>query len=73
MSFKKLLTTGKVWITSDLHFGHKNIVRGTTNWRTQDGEVPVDSTRDFQTIEQMNERLIDGILCWARRYFNYVG
>ena len=61
MSFKKLLTTGKVYITSDLHFGHKNIVRGTTNWRTQDGEVPVDSTRDFQTIEQMNERLIDGI------------
>ena len=61
MSFKKLLTTGKVYITSDLHFGHKNIVRGTTNWRTQDGEVPVDSTRNFQTIEQMNERLIDGI------------
>jgi len=61
MSFKKLLTTGKVWVTSDTHYGHKNIVRGTTNWRTQDGEVPVDSTRDFQTIEQMNERLIDGI------------
>jgi calcineurin-like phosphoesterase family protein len=61
MSFKKLLTTGKVWVTSDTHFGHKNIVRGTTNWRTQDGEVPVSSTRDFQTIEQMNERLVDGI------------
>lgn len=44
MSFKKLLTTGKVWITSDTHYGHKNIVRGTTNWRTQDGEVPVEST-----------------------------
>ena len=61
MSFKKILTTGNVFITSDTHFGHKNIVRGVTNWRTQDGEVPVDSTRDFQTIEQMNERLIDGI------------
>ena len=61
MSFRKILTTGRVWITSDTHFGHKNIVRGTTNWRTQDGEVPIDSTRDFQTIEQMNERLIDGI------------
>jgi hypothetical protein len=36
-------------------------VRGTTNWRTQDGEVPVDSTRDFQTIDQMNNRLVDGI------------
>jgi calcineurin-like phosphoesterase family protein len=61
MSFRKLLTTGKVYITSDTHFGHKNIVRGVTNWRTQDGEIPVESTRDFQTIEQMNERLIDGI------------
>jgi calcineurin-like phosphoesterase family protein len=61
MSFKKLLTSGKVWVTSDTHFGHKNIVRGVTNWRTQDGEVPVGSTRDFQTIEQMNERLVDGI------------
>jgi calcineurin-like phosphoesterase family protein len=61
MSFKKLLTTGKVWITSDNHYGHKNICRGVTNWRTQDGEVPVDSTRDFQTIEQMNQRLVDGI------------
>jgi calcineurin-like phosphoesterase family protein len=61
MSFKKLLTSGKVWITSDTHFGHKNIVRGVTNWRTQDGEVPVGSTRDFQTIEQMNERLVNGI------------
>jgi len=61
MSFKKLLTTGKVWITSDTHFGHKNLVRGVTNWRTQDGEIPIDSTRDFQTIEQMNERIVDGI------------
>jgi len=61
MSFKKLLTTGKVWITSDNHYGHKNICRGVTNWRTQDGEIPVDSTRDFQTIEQMNQRLVDGI------------
>ena len=61
MSFRKLLTTGNVYITSDTHYGQKNIVRGVTNWRTQDGEIPVESTRDFQTIEQMNERLIDGI------------
>ncbi len=50
-----------MWITSDTHFGHKNIVRGVTNWRTQDGEVPVGSTRDFDTIERMNERLVNGI------------
>jgi len=61
MGFRKLLTSGKVYITSDTHYGHKNIVRGVTTWRTQDGQIPVDSTRDFHTIEQMNERLIDGI------------
>jgi calcineurin-like phosphoesterase family protein len=61
MKFKKILTTGKVWITSDTHFSHKNICRGVTNWRTQDGEIPVDSTRDFETIEQMNEILVNNI------------
>jgi calcineurin-like phosphoesterase family protein len=61
MSFKKLITTGKVWITSDTHFGHKNLVRGVTGWRTQDGQIPVDSTRDFQTIEKMNQQLVDNI------------
>ena len=61
MNFKKILTTGKVYITSDTHYGHKNLCRGVTNWRTKDGEIPVDSVRDFETIDQMNERLIDGI------------
>ena len=61
MNFKKILTTGKVFITSDTHYGHKNIVRGTTNWRTPEGEIPTDSTRDFDTIEKMNERLVGGI------------
>ena len=61
MGFRKLLTTGKVFITSDTHYGHKNIVRGVTDWRTQDGEVPLGSTRDFDTIEQMNERLVNAI------------
>lgn len=61
MKFKKILTTGNVFFTSDTHYGHHNIVRGVTNWRTQDGQIPVDSTRDFQTIEQMNQRLVDNI------------
>jgi calcineurin-like phosphoesterase family protein len=43
------------------HFGHKNIVRGVTNWRTHDGEVPENSTRDFQTIEQMNDAIVNNI------------
>jgi len=61
MKFKKIITTGRVFITSDTHYGHKNICRGVTNWRTQDGEIPVGSTRDFETIEQMNNRLVNAI------------
>ena len=61
MKFDTLLTTGKVWITSDSHYGHKNICRGVTAWRTQDGLVPIDATRDFGTIELMNNTLVDNI------------
>ncbi len=32
-----------------------------TNWRTQNGEIPIEQTRPFDTVEQMNERLIAGI------------
>jgi len=51
----------KVFVTSDTHYGHKNICRGVTAWRLPDGSIPVDQTRDFQTIEQMNEAIISGI------------
>jgi calcineurin-like phosphoesterase family protein len=61
MKFKKIITTGRVFITSDTHYAHKNICRGVTDWRTQDGEIPVGSTRDFETIEQMNNRLVNAI------------
>ena len=61
MKFKKLLTTDKIFITSDCHFSHKNLVRGVTNWRTQDGEIPIESTRDFETIDMMNQQLVDNI------------
>jgi calcineurin-like phosphoesterase family protein len=50
-----------IWICSDPHYNHKNICRGTTNWRTQDGEIPVEQTRDFQTVEKMNEAIVNGI------------
>jgi len=61
MKFDKILTTGKVFFTSDTHYSHKNICRGVTDWRTQDGKVPVHSTRDFNTIELMNNALVDKI------------
>ncbi len=45
-----------IYFTSDTHYGHKNIVRGTTEW-----EGTVDRCRDFDTIEEHNEALIKSI------------
>ena len=61
MKFDDILVTGKVWVTSDIHHSHKNICRGVTNWRTQDGQIPINSTRDFQTIDEMNDVLVNNI------------
>lgn len=51
----------RVWVFSDPHYGHKNICRGTTSWRTEDGEIPVSQTRDFQTLEKMNDIIVNNI------------
>jgi calcineurin-like phosphoesterase family protein len=51
----------KVFITSDTHYGHKNICRGVTAWRLPDGSIPIDQTRDFVTIDEMNETIINHI------------
>ena len=50
-----------VWITSDTHYSHKNICRGVTAWRTQEGEIPISQTRDFSTIEKMNATIVNNI------------
>ena len=50
-----------VWITSDTHYGHKNICRGVTNWRLPDGTIPISQTRDFKSIEQMNDTIVKNI------------
>jgi calcineurin-like phosphoesterase family protein len=59
------LDNGNIWITSDTHFGHAGICRGTTHWRTLDSEgnkiVPLDVVRDFDTVEDMNEKMIENI------------
>ena len=61
MKFDKLMTSGTVWITSDTHYHHKNICRGVTNWRTQDGKIPVNSTRDFRDLDEMDDTIINNI------------
>jgi calcineurin-like phosphoesterase family protein len=51
----------KIWVTSDTHYGHANICRGVTKWRTPDGSIPIDETRDFGTIEEMNDAIVNNI------------
>ena len=53
----------KVWITSDTHFGHKNICRGVTAWRLPDGSIPITQTRDFGSISEMNDMIVNNINC----------
>ena len=42
-----------VWFTSDTHYGHVNICRGVSNWTS--------GFRDFDTLEEMNDKLVDNI------------
>jgi len=57
----KLEKEKKVWITSDTHYGHTDICRGVTNWRLPNGDIPVNQTRDFPTIEKMNAAIVNNI------------
>jgi calcineurin-like phosphoesterase family protein len=50
-----LLPHQRLWFTSDTHYNHSNICRGTSNW-------PADSkTRDFDTLDKMNATMINNI------------
>ena len=51
----------KVWITSDTHYNHTNICRATTKWRTPDGKVPIAQTRNFETLDKMNDAIVNNI------------
>ena len=44
-----------IWFTSDTHIGHKNIVRGTSEWTGKN------RCRDFDTVEEHDETLVDNI------------
>lgn len=72
----------RIYITSDTHYGHKNICRGTSEWTVKlegDVKMPIKDfirmingeedgwaqvqrhTRALQTIDEMNEILVDNI------------
>jgi calcineurin-like phosphoesterase family protein len=50
-----------IWFTSDTHYNHKNIVRGTTTWERFEEGSSHQSLRDFDTLEEHNEALITSI------------
>jgi calcineurin-like phosphoesterase family protein len=51
---KIILNKGqRLWFTSDTHYNHANICRATTSWTDADSV-----TRDFSSLERMNEELV---------------
>jgi calcineurin-like phosphoesterase family protein len=50
-----------VWVTSDTHYNHANICRGTTSWRKPDGSIPIKETRDFKNLNLMNDTIVNNI------------
>jgi calcineurin-like phosphoesterase family protein len=59
------LGDGRIWITSDTHYGHSGICKGTTHWRILNdlGEkiIPEDAVRDFSSVEEMNDTIVENI------------
>lgn len=49
------------YYTSDPHYDHKNICRGTTSWKEVEEGSSHQETRDFDTLEKMNFAIVDGI------------
>ena len=60
-----------IYITSDIHYSHKNIVGGITKWRNEQGEIPSDRVRNFETLEDMNYALVDNINKVIEVFENY--
>jgi calcineurin-like phosphoesterase family protein len=44
-----------LWFASDTHYSHKNICKGTSNWKD------TDNCRNFETVEQMNNEMVSNI------------
>lgn len=57
----KVESKTNVFITSDTHYSHQNICRGVTNWRDSEGNIPINSTRPFESIEDMNDGIVNSI------------
>lgn len=55
----------KIWFTSDTHYQHAGICRGTTHWRTKnengDLVIPLSAVRDFDLLDEMNDSIVKNI------------
>lgn len=61
VKFNKLpYKINNIWLTSDTHYSHANIVRGTSNWVIDDNS-PLVGVRNFLTVEEHNNALVNGI------------
>lgn len=50
-----------IFFTSDTHYGHSNIVKGTTRWDLNGQTRGNRSVRDFDTLEEHDQAIVDGI------------
>ena len=57
----KLEKGQNIFFTSDTHYNHTNICRSVTKWRDADGNVPVNQTRDFKSLNHMNDYIVNSI------------
>ncbi|QRR01166.1 metallophosphoesterase [Dyadobacter sandarakinus] len=48
---------GQVYLTSDTHYGHKNICSAVSDWDLPERQ----RCRNFSSIEEMNQAIVDGI------------
>jgi calcineurin-like phosphoesterase family protein len=51
----------QIYFTSDTHYAHKNICRSVSNWRDANGDVPIHNTRDFKSLDHMNDCIVNSI------------
>ena len=59
--YEEEITVSGVWFTSDTHYHHANICRGTSKWRDSN------LTRDFDSISAMNDALVGNINARVRQ------
>jgi len=50
-----------IFFTSDIHYNHRNICRGTTRWVIDDPAELEASTRNFASLEEMDNAIIENI------------